>query len=189
MKTNHIKIALIIISFFTFFSCSKDSSDENRFEGTMEAKINGELVTFHSAWGDGSYNLDEGCIEPFYRVFGTWEEQVANGHTVILNFYPSQGLGTYNPVASYSKWEEFIEPLWYNSATYYQNHFDVETQTHFEEVGEVTITSTANNRYKGTFYFTAVNENGDAIRLGFPEIFVITDGKFEIPQRVPLSCD
>lgn len=130
-----------------------------------------------------------GCVMPFHRIFGMWEEKVPNGHRITLNFFPSQGVGTYDLVASYTKWEEYVEPLWYNSATYYQYHFNIATQTQIEEVGFVTITSTENNRYKGTFYFTAVNENGTADRLGFPEKFVITDGKFEIPQRLHVSCN
>ena len=179
MKTTNIILLMFLL--LTVVSCSKSDDDSHdRFEGTMEAKVNGELVKFYSAWGDGSLDMQNKCLRPYHRIFGDWEARTSNGHRIVLNFYPSQGIGTYNPVATYTKWEEYKEPLSYNSATYNQHHFDVETQTHYEEDGVVTITSTGNNRYIGTFYFTAVNENGDAIRLGFPEEVTITEGKFEI---------
>ena len=120
-----MKYLIVLLSILLFASCSSSDDVDDRFIGTMEAKINGERVVFYDAWGDGHYNLDLQCIEPFQRIFGTWEGNTPNGHRIVLNFSPSQGLGTYNPVASYSKWEEVIEPLWYNSATYYQNHIDV----------------------------------------------------------------
>ncbi len=64
MKKTNI-IFLLFLSLL-FFSCSKNDNDnQDRFEGTMEAKINGELIIFERATGDGSFNMTEDCIEDF----------------------------------------------------------------------------------------------------------------------------
>lgn len=183
MKKTNI-IFLLFLSLL-FFSCSKNDNDnQDRFEGTMEAKINGELIIFERATGDGSFNMTEDCIEDFHMVRGAigFDNSSPEGHLINLYFRPSQGLGIYQPNATYITYSD-----WYDqsvtliSTGYNQYHFCVETQTHTLEEGSVTITSTENERYKGTFYFTAVRSCDATV--------VITEGKFEIPQKLKMSCD
>ena len=98
----------------------------------MEAIINGELVIFDFASGDGSFNIELDCVEPFHRIMG----DMADGHLIVLNFYPSQGIGTYNPHGTYitrdGPYNDGVNNVGYN-----QDHFNWETQTHIEEIGNL----------------------------------------------------
>ncbi len=192
MKTTLLIRSVIIFCLITCFSCSKDSVDEERFTGTMQAKINGELIVFESASGYGFFDLGKRCSDPFHQISGVngfgafspgdYANAPPDGQLIILNFHPSDGVGTHNLSGEYLTYSDWIPPINKNIESYYQYHFCSETQTHHVEEGSVTITSTANNRYKGTFHFTATYGCGD-------NIVVITEGIFEINQKNPLTCD
>ena len=183
MKTTKLLLVLLLSLFFV--DCSKSDDDsQDRFEGTMEAKINGELIIFERAHGDGSFNMAEDCIEDFHMVKGVigFDNSSPEGHLINLYFRPSQGLGTYQPNATYLTYSNWVDQsVTLISTGYHQYHFCVETQTHTLEEGSVTITSTENDRYKGTFYFTAVRR--------CDKMVVVSEGKFEIPQKLGKSCD
>jgi len=190
MKATLIFRISLIFCLLTFFCCSKDSLEEDPYQGTMEAKINGELVIFDRAMGEGSIYFPQDCmgsINKIIREVYTEEisngEKVVSGHLIFLYLDTSLGTGTYNPHALYIR-----KLTSYKMAGYYQFHINSEHQT-IEEEGEVKITSTANNRFKGTFRFTAVNENLDSETLGLPNIVVVTEGKFDIPQSYKSSCN
>ena len=181
MKTTLIIRNIIIFCLITCFSCSKDSIDEERFKGTMQAKVNGELIVFEGSAGYGFFDLDKGCSDPFHQITGDWEFNAPDGHIIVLNFHPSDGIGTHNLNGTYLTWEgEYNNGN--NIIGYNQYHFCSETQTHHMEEGSVTIISTANNKYKGTFHFTATDGCGD-------NIVVITEGIFEINQKNPNTCN
>ncbi len=168
---------LSTLFFFILFGCSNNSSDnEETFEGYMQAKINGELVLFPQIIGVGHWNSDLGCIEPYHEIYGVKGVMQPDGVSIHLHFSPSQGVGTYNPKAYYQTWTD------YANSRYNQIHYCPDDDTQYEEAGSVTITSTDNNRYKGIFNFTASDECGDTV-------FLITEGEFEIDQKVVNSCD
>ena len=174
LKFKHVIIFCLLIC----FGCSKDSLDNERFSGTMQAKINGELIVFESASGYGFFDLANSCSRNFHQIIGSMEYRTSDGHTIYLNFNPSQGIGTYNLYGEYHTWIGEYSNYGYNGIFYHQNYFVAETQTHHKEIGSVTITSVENDRYKGTFYFNAVY-NGEDYH-GLPNIVNITEGKFEI---------
>lgn len=169
----------VLLLVFLFTTCSKKEDDEKiKFQGTMEAKVNGKLVIFEHASGYGFYDLDNHCYKNFHQITGGMEFRASNGHTIYLNFKPSHGIGIYNPNGEYHTWLGNYSDYGDNGIFYHQNYFVSETQTHSEEIGSVTITSMENDRYKGTFYFTAVYNGEDYYSL--PNIVNITEGKFEI---------
>ena len=166
MKTIFKLITIIYV--MSFMNCSKDSISEEPFSGTMQAKINGELVVFDTAYGNSFFDLERSCYEKFHKLFGSMENKEGVGHSINLGFSPSQGVGEYSLNAQYTIW---TGPYYdrNNSVGYGFNHLCNE--------GMVTITSTSNNRYKGVFNFVVKdNECNDTI--------IVTDGEFEIGQEI-----
>ena len=176
------------------FGCGADSMEEERFVGTMEAKINGKLVVFENTYGSGSFNLEKGCYENFDEISGVngfqsfsprdYDKAPQEGQVLTLNFNPSMGLetykmgeGIYNVSAHYGYYENWTPPDYLNPTYYNQSHYCNDIAGIYSEEGSITILSTDNNRYKGTFYFTAINIDS------CEEIVVITEGKFEIGQE------
>ncbi|MEH6538089.1 MAG: hypothetical protein V7719_16935 [Psychroserpens sp.] len=177
MKTTMMHCFLFLFSLLFLLGCSKDDDNVREF-GTMEARINGELVIFANASGYGFFDLENSCSKNFHQVIGGMEFRASDGHTIYLNFRPSQGIGTYKSNGQYHTWVGEYSDFGTNGIFYSQNYFVGETQTHHEEIGFVTVTSVENNRYKGTFYFTAVYNGEDYYDL--PEVVNITEGKFDI---------
>ena len=162
-------------------ACSKSDDSDDSFTGTMEAIINGELVVFDYAHGNGHFDLDNSCIEPFGSITGSTEDQITDGHSISFHFDAlHQGVGTYNTLASYIR-RSGPYNNGFNYTVYSSERYCEEDQTYYMEEGEVTITSTDNDRYKGTFRFNLSYGCGD-------DVVVITDGKFDISQRLPTSC-
>jgi len=175
------KITLLLITVLVF-ACSKSDDSDDSFAGTMEATINGELVVFDYASGAGHFDLDNSCIEPFYRIIGGTDDEINDGHAILFDFDAvHQGVGTYNTYATYIR---YIGPYnnGFNYTVYSSERYCEEDQTDYMEEGEVTITSTDNNRYQGTFRFNLSYGCGE-------DVVVITDGKFDISQRLPTSCN
>ncbi len=56
MKTKILIVLVIIFCFGIFTNCSDfdEDEDEENFQGTMQAQINGELIIFDEAYGDRS---------------------------------------------------------------------------------------------------------------------------------------
>jgi hypothetical protein len=182
MKT--INTVLVFFLFLTICSCSKsDDDNQDLFEGTMEARINGELYIFDRASGQASFDLDNGCFKDFHAVTGSigFDGISSEGHSIILYFKPSMGLGSYQPYGRYMTYKDWNPSNTLITQGYNQDHFCVETQTHQIEDGLVTITSTSNGRYKGSFYFTGCDGCCN-------ETVIISEGKFDIAQKLPLSC-
>jgi len=171
MKTimGHRFVFLFCILFL--LCCSKDD-DYVRESGTMEARINGKLVIFDSASGYGFFDLDNHCNRNFHQIIGGMEFRASDGHTIYLDFRPSQGIGTYKIFGRYHTWVGEYSDYGDNGIFYSQN----------EEIGSVTITSVENDRYKGTFYFTAVYNGEDY--YGLPNVVNVTEGKFDILSEV-----
>ena len=178
MKTTLLIRSTLILCIAICLGCSKDSIDDERFKGTMQAKVNGELIVFERASGYGFFDLENSCNRNFHQITGGMEFRASDGHTIYLSFNPSQGIGTYNLFGQYHTWIGEYSDFGTNGIFYHQNYFVSETQTHHEEIGSVTITSVENDRYKGTFYFTAVYNGEDY--YGLPNVVNITEGKFEI---------
>lgn len=190
IKINHTVITFIIL--LLLFGCSKDSMEEERFKESMQAKVNGRLIVFERAYGSGSFNLDKSCWENFHEISGVngfqafspsdYDKAPPNGQVITLNFIPSMGvgaykmgLGIYNVSAHYGYYENWTPPDYLNPTYYYQSHYcNDNTSEIYGEEGSITILSTDNNRYKGTFYFTAINTDN------YEEIVEVTEGKFEI---------
>ena len=147
-------------------SCSKDSVDEEQIKGTMQAEINGELIIFDSVAGERSLDLNTGW-SPIHTVRGSigfilnnGGYTAPNGYIISLYMQPSNGATNYNPHAT------VLIKVNYNKTGYQQ----------LGDKGSVAIISRENNKYKGTFFFTAYN-NRDST-----DILRITKGKFEINQ-------
>ena len=195
MKTTIIFRFVLAFCLLACIYCSKDvDNEEVTFRGTMEAKINGELIIFDWASGDAYFDLDNSCYKPFHAIQGVrgfeafspsdYDKAPPDGQSIHFRFDPFFGLGTYNSGAStvmmYDNWDGHSNK---NIKSYSQWYFDSETQTEYIEEGFVTIISIENGRIKGTFYFTAVNT------MNREEKIFITDGKFEINERFPESCN
>lgn len=179
------RILCILILFLIAYSCSKDDIYDNR--KMMEAIINGELVIFDDIQPDGtiSYQNDQACLLNITHVHGgLWTEHDTIAHLITINVPVNLGIGTHNANGLYIRRNLNFNPF-NNNAGYYQNY----PGTDFSLEGEVVLTSTANNRAEGTFYFTAINLNQAAERLGFKDTMVVTEGKFSIPTKFKSSCN
>ena len=186
---NVLKISFVlIITILAISSCSKsdnDVDDDLSFtQGTMEAKINGELIVFDQAGGiAGSFDLENSCNELFEGISGSMYIETPDQHSIHLRFMPSQGVGTYDTLATYYKGggtNELAIP--YYKRPSFNTCRDVSSD--YSEEGEVTITSVENGRYKGTFHFTGWSCDGEKV--------IITDGKFDVAQESELAikfCD
>ena len=71
MKMQLLYRIAIILYLIACFSCGKDSIEEERFIGTMQAKVNGELIVFERAGGYGFFDLNIRCSDPFHQINGT----------------------------------------------------------------------------------------------------------------------
>lgn len=173
---------VLIISSFVTLGCSISDNNDDGFSlipGTMEAKINGELIVFDYAGGaGGSFDLENRCRELFIGISGNMHMETPDQHQIILNLMPSQGVGTYDKGSTY-----YGGGGRYQLATaYYQQPYlnaCLDAPTDNDGDGEVTITSVDNGRYKGTFHFTAWSCDGEKV--------VITDGKFDVPKESELA--
>ena len=85
MKTTMMHCFLFLFSLLFLLGCSKDDDNVREF-GTMEARINGELVNFANASGYGFFDLENSCSKNFHQVIGGMEFRASDGHTIYLNF-------------------------------------------------------------------------------------------------------
>lgn len=164
-------------------SCSKDEGTEINFEGSMSARVNGALITFNNASGNGHFDLDRGCYTPFGGIMASNEPGDGSGYDIIsLGISDAQGVGTHNANARYIR--VYSEN---NQEGYSQFHFCVATQTQVEEEGVVVITSKTQFRVKGTFSFRAFRYT-DVSNSCDGEYMNVTEGSFDISRVNPRSC-
>ena len=77
-------IFTLLVTCLFYASCSSnDDMDEERFNGKMEAIINGRLIVFESASGYGFFNLEQSCYENFHQIIGSIELDNIEGHTIM----------------------------------------------------------------------------------------------------------
>ena len=178
---NVLKIGFVlIISAIVTLGCSRIDyvPDFDFIQGTMETKINGELIVFDYAGGSpGSFDLEYSCNELDIGIEGSMDMETPDKHSIGLDLMPSQGVGTYDNGATYYAGGSRYELA---TAYYKRPHLNacLDAQTDYKEEGEVTITSVDNGRYKGTFHFTAWSCDGEKV--------VITNGKFDVPTESEL---
>ena len=155
----------------------------------MQAKINGELVVFDSAFGTG-YFVDHLKCYQIYSIMGISDFDESYGHSIQLNFDPSNGLEvSFNPLAYY---ETFIgdKSIRENTISYDQLYWAYDSEGRlvpFDLEGSITITSNSNSIYKGTFHFNAAIVRS-AFENSLPEKVEVTDGEFEI-SFLPKPCE
>lgn len=170
MKTQILSKLIVIFCFGIFISCGILNQDEDNLKGTMQAKINGKLIIFNEAYGDRILEEDWTWSEILEIVGKTDLNDSGYEIQIGFPFNPIKG-NIYHPFCMYRPW---IGNYYnYNNPTAYLTKRMNPEGLEFSST--VIFTSIANNRYIGTFSFTAyiVSENlNDSI--------VVTDGKFEI---------
>ena len=177
---------LIVFSLFVF-GCTKDD-EYDEISNMMQARINGELVIFDEIHPDGpiSFEYNKSCVKHIDHVHGgLYLGRDSIGHSITIYVPIYKGIVTYNANALYLRHNrKHLYSPHYDWAGYYQNYPGTDVRLE----GEVTITSIANDRGEGTFYFTSVNCNGRAEQLGFQDKMVVTEGKFIIPTNFKSLC-
>jgi len=160
---------ICILSVGIFISCSILKEDEDNFKGTMQAQINGELIIFDEAYGDRILGEDLEWSGIHYIVGKT--DLKVSGYEIQIDFpqNPMKGI-TYHPSCMYRPWiGNYYD---YNQTAYITKAVNSENSAFKSTLSFISV---ENNRYKGTFSFTAfiVNEN-------LKDSIDITDGQFEI---------
>lgn len=152
-----------------FFSCSKPNGDDDYFKGTMQARINGELIIFDEAYGDRRLGWD-GIWSGINNIVGITDRKVS-GYEIQIVFPLNQMKGVlYHPSCMYRPW--IGDYYNYNQTAYITKAIN---SANAEFSGTLTFSSVENNRYKGTFSFTGFIS--DPI---LKDSIVVTEGKFEI---------
>ncbi|KAF0236425.1 MAG: hypothetical protein FD181_2734 [Prolixibacteraceae bacterium] len=168
MKTN-IQNILVIIFFTGVFTGCSFLNEEDNFNGTMDARINDNLIIFDEAYGNRRLGEDLKWSGILYIVGMT--KMDVSGYEIQIDFplNPTKGI-TYHTSCMFRTWignyYDYKQTAYITKSTNSNNS---------EYTSTITFTSLENQRYKGTFSFTAnlVTDNQH-------DSVVVTNGNFEI---------
>jgi len=171
MKTKILSNLLFVCCFLTYASCEFAGEDEDFFNGTMQAKVNEEVIIFDEAYGDLSLSWETGEWSGINHIIGITDMDVSGSEIQIdFSFNPVTGK-TYHPSCMYRTWiGKYYD---YNNIRAYLTERMNPEGSEFSST--LTFTSVTNNRYKGIFSFTAI-----IVSNNLTDSVVISNGKFEI---------
>lgn len=167
---SYFKFKLLMICCFSIIiSCGILDEEDDSFNGTMQAKVNDELISFDDVYGDRILG-DDMTWSGITKLVGKTDITVSGDEIQIdFPFNPAEG-STYHPHCMYRTWVgKYYD---YNQTAYITKATNSE-YTEFKS--SVTFTSITDKSYEGTFSFMAyiVDEN-------LKDSIVVKDGKFEI---------
>ncbi|GAP69556.1 hypothetical protein BA6E_1216 [Bacteroidales bacterium 6E] len=168
---NRILFKLMFIFFLLVLAgCSKLNEEDDYFKGTMQARINGELVIFDEAYGDRRLSWEDFTWSGIINIVGLTDQRVS-GYEIQIGFpnNPSTGI-LYHPHCMYRPWignyHEYRQTAYITKSEDAGNQYSSST---------LTFTSVDNKKYTGTFSFTAY-----IVDSLLKDSVVVTEGKFEI---------
>jgi len=169
MKAKIQALFLIVFCVGMITGCGVNDEDDDYYSGTMQARVNDELIIFDEAYGDRVLTWDWEWTD-IQSIIGK-KETNTSGATIYItfSFIPVTGT-TFHPSCYYSAWNgsQDID----HTNVYYTKSMNT---SYSEFSSTVTITSVANNRYKGTFSFKAYDDTENPA-----DSVVVINGEFEI---------
>ncbi len=172
----HKFLTRLIILFYCglFTSCGFLDEDDKYFNGTMQARVNDELILFDQAYGERILTWDWEWTDIQFIVGETDMNKSGAEIKISFSFVPITGT-TFHPSCTYITWTGNYNDN--NLNAYYTKRMP-ETSQGTQFSSSIVLTSVTNNRYEGTFSFTAYDNEQ------YPtDSVVVTNGKFEIDSN------
>lgn len=170
MNNKALYFLLASFSLTLIVGCNRLVEEDDFFKGTMQARINGDLIVFGEAYGNRSLSWEDFTLSGIINIVGLTDQR-ASGYEIQVGFPSNPAMGViYHPNCMFRPW---VGNYYDYQQTAYFTRSEISENERFSST--LTFSSVNDKRFKGAFSFTAY-----LVDKALKDSVVVREGKFEI---------